>query len=139
MKKHRFYLWAIFVLESMQPKMRLLLYLNTVFHVIQPYHIDFNSFTDVFQCVFLIFNWEDLHCLSNNDFSKVNNTPKTNCVSYLEHGKTWFAIKFIHCRKNHIELFTKMIINVTCYFLQRENIMYLYYFNPLRTIVNYFL
>ena len=64
---------------------------------------------------------------------------KTNCVSYLEHGKTWFAIKFIHCRKNQIELFTKMIINVTCYFLQRENIMYLYYFNPLRTIVNYFL
>ena len=47
-----------------------------IFHVIQPYHIDFNSFTDVFQCVFLIFNWEDLHCLSNNDFSKVNNTPK---------------------------------------------------------------
>lgn len=72
-------------------------------------------------------------------FRKLTILQKTNCVSYLEHGKTWFAIKFIHCRKNQIELFTKMIINVTCYFLQRENIMYLYYFNPLRTIVNYFL
>ena len=73
MKKHRFYLWAIFVLESMQPKWGYFCIL--IFHVIQPYYIDFNPFTDVFQCVFLIFNWEDLHCLSNNDFSKVN-TPK---------------------------------------------------------------
>lgn len=138
MKKHRLYLWAIFVLESMQPKMRLLLYLNISCYSAISLLISILSL--MFFSVFFSFSVEKIDiAYLIMIFGKLTILQKTNCVSHLKHGKTWFAIKFIHCRKNQIELFAKMIINVTCYFLQRENITYLYYINLLRTIVNYFL